>query len=141
MGGTGRNELESNEGNEKDYNIRARLVAQESPKGRLESLFAATPPWESVKLLFSLAVTMGCGWTFDKTEGRKIEIIDVRRGYFYAKARRKVFVALVHINPPDADGWLTRLAPGLRYRDFRVNHVLVELGKLDTTYSFICVHQ
>ena len=57
--------LEINKGDENNYNIRARLVAQEFTKGKLEKIFAATPPLEAKKTLLSLAVTEGIGWEKD----------------------------------------------------------------------------
>ena len=54
--------LETNKGDEEHYNIRARLVAQEYTKGKLEAIFAATPPLEAKKMLLSLAVTEGIGY-------------------------------------------------------------------------------
>ena len=38
-------------GDEEDYNIRARLIAQEFSRGKLETIFAARPPWEAKKTL------------------------------------------------------------------------------------------
>ena len=62
-------------------------------------LFAATPPLEAKKILFSLAVTEGIGFEAGKKEqGMKLDFIDVRRAYFHAKAIRRVFVEL-----PDED--------------------------------------
>jgi hypothetical protein len=90
--------VDVNKGDEQDPNYRSRLVAKEIKKYSDWSLFAATPPWEAIKLLFSLAVTEGRGWKDTKEKGKKIEVSDVRRAYFYAKARRQVFVEL-----PDED--------------------------------------
>jgi len=84
--------VDVNKGDEQDPNYRSRLVAKEIKKYSDWSLFAATPPWEAIKLLFSLAVTEGRGWKDTKEKGKKIEVSDVRRAYFYAKARRQVFV-------------------------------------------------
>ena len=69
-------------------------MAKEIKKYSDWSLFAATPPWEAIKILFSLAVSQGTGWQNDKHQGKKIEAIDVRRAYFYAKAKRNVFIEL-----------------------------------------------
>ena len=41
---------------------RSRLVAQEINTDKREDLFAATPPLEAKKILFSLAVTEGIGF-------------------------------------------------------------------------------
>ena len=46
---------------ETDY--RSRLVAKEIKTDKREDLFAATPALEATKLLFSMAVTEGIGYT------------------------------------------------------------------------------
>ena len=55
-----------------------------------EDIFAATLPLEATKLLFSLA-TMGMK---NKKKPLKLLFVDVKRAYFYAKAKRPVFVQL-----------------------------------------------
>ena len=45
--------LEINKGDEEHFNISARLVAQEFTKGKLEAIFAATPPLEAKKAVIS----------------------------------------------------------------------------------------
>ena len=46
-------------------------------------------------MLFSLAVTEGKGYRDGNREGgMKIDFVDVRRAYFHAKSRRRVFVQL-----------------------------------------------
>ena len=79
-------------GDEDKYNIRSRLVAQEFSKGKLSTIFAATPPLEAKKALLSMAVTEGIGhgdgWCY------KLELIDIKRAYFYAPAKRNVYVKL-----------------------------------------------
>ena len=60
-----------------------------------KDLFAATPPLESKKMLFSWAVTEGIGFMKgNKKRGMKLDFIDARRAYFHAEARRQVFVEL-----------------------------------------------
>ena len=54
--------LEVSKGQEDEFNIRARLVAQECSKGKLSTIFAAPPPLEAKKALLSLAVTEGIGY-------------------------------------------------------------------------------
>ena len=61
----------------------------------MDDLFAATPPLEAKKILFSMAVTEGIGYCKSRRDkGLKMDFIDVRRAYFHAKARRRVFVQL-----------------------------------------------
>ena len=86
--------VDVNKGDDQDPNYRSRLVAKEIKKYSDWSLYAVTPPWEAIKLLFSLAVAEGRGWKGTTEKGKKIEVNDVRRAYFYAKARRQVFVEL-----------------------------------------------
>ena len=63
--------VDINKGDEFEPNYRSRLVAKEIKKYSDWSLFAATPPWEAIKLLFSLAVTEGRGWKGSKERGKK----------------------------------------------------------------------
>ena len=53
-------------------------------------LFAATPPLEAKKFLFSLAVSSKA----DSGKSYKIAFIDIKRAYFHAKAIRDVYVDL-----------------------------------------------
>ena len=85
--------LDINKGDEKEPEYRSRLVAKEIAHTKDEMMFAATPPLEAKKLLFSRAVT----GTKNSQNPLKLLFIDVRRAYFYAKARRPVDVQL----PPE----------------------------------------
>ena len=91
--------IDVNKGDDKHVDYRSRLVAQELKRlSWADDLFAATPPLEVKKLIFSLAVTEGIGFKEGQREkGFKIDFIDIRRAYFHAKARRRVFVKL----PPE----------------------------------------
>ena len=84
--------IDINKGDEEKQKLRSRLVAQEFNTNKADSIFAATPPIEAKKALFSLAVTEGIGygdgWQY------KLEFIDVKRAYFYAPAKRDVYVKL-----------------------------------------------
>ena len=67
------------------------MVAQETQRGNREDLFAATPPLEAKKLLFSLAATEGVGYEEGKSEhGMKLDSADIRKAFFHAEARRDV---------------------------------------------------
>ena len=90
--------VDTNKGDKIHPEYRSRLVAQEINMDKREDLFAATPPLEAKKLLFSMAVTEGIGYKKGhKATGMKLDFIDVRRAYFHAEARRKVYVRL----PPE----------------------------------------
>ena len=53
-----------------------------------DDLFAATPPLEAKKTIFSLAGTEGIGFKEgQRHQGVNIDPIDVRRAYFHARAR------------------------------------------------------
>lgn len=75
------------------------MVAQQKKyNSKDKNIFAATPPLEAHKLLFSMAVTEGVGFEAGKREkGMKLSFIDVRRAYFYAKAKRDIYRKL----PPE----------------------------------------
>ena len=87
-----------NKGDAINMDYRSRYVAQEIKRDKREDLFAATPPLEAKRILFSAAMTKGIGYMRDRSMGMKIDFIDIKRAYFHAKARRKVYVKL-----PDED--------------------------------------
>jgi len=90
--------VDVNKGDEVNENLRSRLVAKEIRFDKRDDLFAATPPLECKKVLFSLAVTEGIGFEKNMREaGMKLDFIDVRRACFHSNARREVYVAL----PPE----------------------------------------
>ena len=88
--------VDVNKGDDSNVEYRSRLVAQELKRlSWADDLFAATPPLEVKKMLFSTAVTEGIGFKEGQIEqGWKLDFIDVRRAYFHAKARRRVYVQL-----------------------------------------------
>ena len=58
-------------------------------------MFAATPPVEAQKFVFSIAVTDSIGFKRGEREkGLKFAFIDVERAYFYAKANADIFIRL-----------------------------------------------
>ena len=80
--------VDVNKGDSTRPEYRSRLVAQETKGEKREDLFAAAPPFEAKKVLFSLAVSLG------ETVDIGLDFIDVRRAYFHAPARRAVYVRL-----------------------------------------------
>ena len=86
--------VDVNKGDEAEPEYRSRLVAKEIKKSTDEDIFAATPPLEAKKVLFSMAVT----GSKKAVNPLKLLFLDVKRAYFYAKVRRPVFVQL-----PDED--------------------------------------
>ena len=88
-----------NKGDEVNMELRSRLVAKEIKLDNRMDLFAATPPLEAKKILFSLAVADGIGYSEGhRKDGMKIDFIDISRAYFQADALRDVYVQL-----PDED--------------------------------------
>ena len=80
--------VDVNKGDTEKPEYRSRLVAKEIKKDNRQDLFAATPPLECKKLLFSMAVTKGIGYTKDHMKGMKLDFIEVRRAYFHAQSKR-----------------------------------------------------
>ena len=77
--------VDTNKGDKERPEFRCRLVAKEIKKDKREDLFAATPPLEAKRVLFSLLASM---------PEMRLDFIDVVRAYFQAKARRDVYVDL-----------------------------------------------
>ena len=104
--------LDINKGDEANRDYRSRLVAQEIKLDKREDVFAATPPLEAKKMLFSMAVTEGIGFKEgQRGDGMCIDFIDIRRAYFHAEALREVYIAL----PPEdaSDGMCGKLNKSL----------------------------
>ena len=73
-----------------DPDIRARLVAQEVNLHGDASFFAATPPLESKRMLFSQ-------WSTERSRNGvpvKLSVVDIRKAYFNGKPSRKLFLRL-----------------------------------------------
>ncbi len=66
--------VDVNKGDEIHPEVRSRLVAKEINKGKNVELFAATPPLEAKKVLFSAAVTEGVGY-WKNGEKCKLDIL------------------------------------------------------------------
>ena len=88
--------IDINKGDNVNHEYRSRLVAKEIKMDKRLDLFAATPPLEAKKLLFSAATTEGLGFAAgqDKQSGMKIDFIDISRAFFQADAIREVYVEL-----------------------------------------------
>ena len=89
--------VDINKGDNVNPEYRSRLVAQEIKRDKREDLFAATPPLEALNILISMAISHVESKKRDK-EVRKMEFNGVRRAYFHAKVRRRLYVRL----PPEA---------------------------------------
>ena len=85
--------VDINKGDDVNPEYRSRLVAQELKRDRSLELFAATPPLEALKLLLSRAVTDVVGYRKGQCKrSMKMDFIDVRRAYFHARSKRRVFI-------------------------------------------------
>ena len=94
---TGKNPIktdweDTNKGTSECPNMRSGCVAKEYNTGPRPDLFSAASPLEGVKLVISEAASRN-------QTGTVLLVIDVRRAYFYAKARRRVYIEL-----PEGDG-------------------------------------
>ena len=67
--------------------MRARWVAKEYKTHARPELYASTPPLETLKVVHSEIATSRRG-------GKVMALVDVRKAYFCAPIRRKVFVEL-----------------------------------------------
>ena len=89
--------VDVNKGDSSNPNCRSRLVGREFNVGRDDSLYAATPPLEALRLILSNAATRIPGG--GGGERKAIMINDVWRAYFYARATRDLYVEI----PPEDD--------------------------------------
>ena len=80
--------LDINKGDSELPNYRSRWVAKQIKTYEQWDLFAATPTLEAARLIISTAASR---------KGNVLMSNDVRRAYFYAEARRKIYVEL----PPE----------------------------------------
>lgn len=100
-----------NKGDKNNYNVRCRLVSKELNSKTKESLlahevFSATPPWEIVKLLFSLLVCDGPHNSHDEME---IGVYDISRAHFMAEALRELYIELPDIDQTEGADEVGRL--------------------------------
>jgi hypothetical protein len=84
-----------NKGDSQNPEIRARLVARQIRHGpRDDDLYAANPPLESLRWLFSLAAT-GRTWRGSPGHSEKLTFVDVCRAYFNADIEEPTFIELL----------------------------------------------
>ena len=124
--------VDINKGDEKDPQLRSRIVAKDFNDRVRDDLFAATPPLEAIKLLLSIAVTEGVGFINGNIKGGlKLDFIDVRRAYYHAPSKREVYIDLPEGDQQDGMcGLLNKSLQGTRdaaqnweaeYTEFLVN--------------------
>ena len=82
--------VDINTGDRTDPNYRCRLVKEEINTYKREDLFAATPPFEALKIVLSMVAL--------NNRGEVLMVNDVSRAFFHAKCKRDVYVCV-----PDED--------------------------------------
>ena len=86
--------VRTDKGTKDKPNVRCRVVAKEVKTYEDDSLFAATPPLESLKMLLAIAASNQWG----------LKHIDVKRAYFYAKVLREIYVEIDEKDKKEEDG-------------------------------------
>lgn len=81
--------VDTNKGTESEPNYTSRLVGREIKTDSWPDLFAATPPLESLRYILSLCASSQSG-----SKPHRLLSVDVKRAYFYAPARRPIFIEL-----------------------------------------------
>ena len=98
--------IDTNKADEMNPEYRSRLVGREFNEGKDDSLYASTPPLESLRLIMSWAATIA---GTKSSHQHEVMINDVRRAYFYAKASRDLFVEIPDEDPRKKPGLVGRL--------------------------------
>ena len=93
--------IDTNKGDRRAFNVRSRLVCTEIRRKGTESIFSATPPLESLRILLAKAAsenpTSGSTTNYQgkpRSDPYKILLIDVSRAHFYADAVRDAYIQL-----------------------------------------------
>ena len=79
--------IDVNKGDSVKRNYRSRLVGKEFKTYNDDTLYASTPPLESLRMILSRAAT-------DDGVPRELMVNDVARAYFHAKCTRDIYVEL-----------------------------------------------
>ena len=95
--------VDRNKGDADARLVKSRYVACEVNTYKDESLFAATPPLEALRLVLSDAASQA-----DTSKPKKLLFIDVKKAHLHADAVREVYVSL----PPE----LAKRYPGMCWR-------------------------
>ena len=90
--------IDTNKGDESKPDYRARLVGRETKIDDRLDLFVATPPFESLRMILFIC-------THDQHDDGPYRILssDIKRSYFFAKAKRPIFmeIPIEDIEPGD----------------------------------------
>ena len=84
--------VDVNKGDNVHPNYRSRLVATEVNRQAMLDMFAAMPPLEAIKALFSLCATASTNR--DRRGPKKLAFIDIRKAYLNAPVQRAIYVRL-----------------------------------------------
>ena len=95
--------VDTNKGDSERPNYRSRLVAMEFRRKAVDTIFAATPPLEAVRILCSLLASKQPNRLAKGESGYKMGLYDVSRAHFYADAARKVYIKLPPEDPRAAE--------------------------------------
>ena len=93
--------IDTNKGDEKAPNLRARLVGCEYKKDKRDDLFSATPPLESLRMILSICASNQ--YCQDPRERFIVMSNDVRRAYFYAPSTRAIYIRIPKEDWEDGD--------------------------------------
>ena len=116
---------ETDKGQPGKPNVRARWVAKEYKTHARPELHAPTPPLEVLKVVLSEIATSTRG-------GKVVALVDVRGVYFYAPARRRVFVELP---PEDYQPGDEHMCGLLRYSLYGTRDAAQKLGRGAGNYT------
>ena len=82
--------VDINKGDNVNHDYRSRLVAKEFKMDKRLDLFAATPPLEAKKAIFSAAVTQSIGFHEDNWQsGMKIDFVDISRAFLPGRGNQR----------------------------------------------------
>ena len=87
--------IDTNKGDEKNFNVRSRRVCTEVRPRGTEAIFSATPPLESLRVLMTIVSQP----IEDAKDPWCMTLADVSRAHFYAKAEREVYIQLPQEDP------------------------------------------
>ena len=100
--------VDVNKGDRSSYKVRSRIVGKELKSKTKEALlahelFSATPPWETVKALFSLLVT-DLPVAMTGGEPLVMGVYDISRAHFMPAVEREIYIELPDEDKLDGDG-------------------------------------
>lgn len=90
--------LDVNKGDKDNLDYRSRLVGREMKRDQRPDLFAATQPLDSLKMIVSI-----CASNQARENPYRIMTSDIKRAYFFAKARRFISIEIPIEDREDSD--------------------------------------